>query len=245
MENEEESKDIINKKPILFLISVVTIIICIILIMVAPDELGFIASIIIFMCIAMIFIDFSSSDKKNSDLPAIWLAETESQFKKLSYNIEGFTFNEFKTQALSFNEQESNLLYMNRNEAFDDVEIIEIPFSKILDVKVSSNYSTITSVSKGGLVGGAAIGGLAFGGFGSVVGAMSANKTSTDIVKDLSLIITLNDLNRPLIKFDSITNIDGYTKDSGGYQVALEKVDNWFSKFTIIMKRNEKLNNII
>lgn len=168
-------------------------------------------------------------------------------FKRLGLNDEDFLFNTNKTIGISFDEDNSNVIYTYRDSIKDDFKRNDIPFNKVLDVTINSNGSQLISTSKAGLLGGAVVGSLVTGGlgFGSVIGAMSANKTANDLVNNMKIIITLDDLSSPIISFDVIHSPKGLNKNSAEYNKIIRIVDEWFGKFTIIMKRNEKLNNLV
>lgn len=172
------------------------------------------------------------------------LSNSKMKFKDLGLNENEFIFNLDNTLALKLDENSSNMIFVSRKTNLDDFKRIDIPFSKILDVTVTSNGSSLLSVNKGGLVGGAMVGGALFGGFGSVVGALSANKNSTELIHNMHIIITVDSLDSPVIRFDVIDSEKGIDKNSETYKRTISIVDEWFGKFTVIMKRNEKLNNI-
>lgn len=132
------------------------------------------------------------------------------------------------------------LIVLERNNFYDNFNKITIPSYKILDVTINTNNSNKISVSKGGLIGGSLIGGALMGGFGAVVGAMGANKTSEEIINTLDLIITVDDLNNPIIKLRIMDSDVGIKTSSELYRNTIDLVDEWFGKFTIILKRNEK-----
>lgn len=172
------------------------------------------------------------------------LNESKTKFSNLGLNENEFIFNLDNTLALKLDENSSNMIFVSRKTNLDDFKRVDIPFSKILDVTVTSNGSSLLSVNKGGLVGGAMVGGALFGGFGSVVGALSANKSSSELIHNMHIIITVDSLDSPIIRFDVIDSEKGIDKNSEAYKLTINIVDEWFGKFTVIMKRNEKLNNI-
>lgn len=172
------------------------------------------------------------------------LRDSKNKFSKLGLNENEFIFNLDNTLALKLDENNSNMIFVSRKTNIDDFTRVDIPFNKILDVTVTSNGSSVLSVNKGGLVGGAVVGGALFGGFGSVVGALSASKNSSELIHNMHIIITVDNLDSPVIRFDVINSEKGIDKNSDVYKQTISIVDEWFGKFTVIMKRNEKLNNI-
>lgn len=162
------------------------------------------------------------------------------------------TLNKLKEYGLSSNEvlpahgwnkvinlNDDSLIVLERNNFYDDFNKIVIPSYKILDVAINTNNSNKISVSKGGLIGGSLIGGALMGGFGAVVGAMGANKTSEEIINTMDMIITVDDLKNPIIKLRIMDSDLGIKTSSELYRKTIDLVDEWFGKFTIILKRNE------
>lgn len=180
----------------------------------------------------------------NDDYRSDVIYDAKDQFYKLGLDHYYFSFNIGKTKAFKLDEETSNMIYVHRRSVIDKFEVTNIPFDKILDVTVSSNDSSLISVSKSGLVGGALVGGAVFGNVGSVVGAMSANKHSSELIHNIDLIITIDDLSSPIIKFEAFRSENGIDKNSDHYEDIMNNVDEWFGKFTVIIKRNEKINNI-
>lgn len=168
--------------------------------------------------------------------------DLKRELKKIDFE-DNFTLSADGLSAIKISESEEKLYYATRTEALTEFNCTGIDFKDILDVSVSSNGNNQISVNKGGLIGGAAIGGALFGGFGAVVGAMSANKTSTEQLKDLTLVITINDLTNPIIKMKMYNRPEGVINTIENERVTniLNHVDEWFGKFTIIMKRNESI----
>lgn len=176
----------------------------------------------------------------NDDYKSDVIYDAKDQFYKLGLDHYYFSFNIGKTKAFKLDEETSNMIYVHRRSVIDKFEVTNIPFDKILDVTVSSNGSSLISVSKGGLVGGALVGGAVFGNVGSVVGAMSANKHSSELIHNIDLIITIDDLDSPIIKFEAFRSENGIDKNSDNYKNIMNNVDEWFGKFTVILKRNER-----
>lgn len=207
------------------------------------NSISTITIILAFICLITLVILRSNQGKEEIK------EETENaleSFKKLGLDDNEFLFNTDKTIGLSFDDENSCVIYAHRSNTKEDFKRNDIPFKKVLDVSISSNGSSLISSSKAGLLGGAIAGSLVTGGlgFGSVIGAMSANKTANELVNNMKIIITLDDLNSPIISFDVIYSPKGLNKNSVEYNKIIRNVDEWFGKFTVIMKRNEKLNNL-
>lgn len=167
------------------------------------------------------------------------LNESKEKLETMGINHRTMLINTNVTKGIDFNEDSQSLIYVSRVDEYSDFNKTTIPFDKILDVTINSDNVNKISVSKGGLIGGSLIGGALMGGFGSVVGAMGANKTSEELIHNLDLVITLDDLSNPIIKFNIINNPKGLSTQSLDYRKTIDLLDEWFGKFTIILKRNE------
>lgn len=177
---------------------------------------------------------FSSNDMTNDIIN-----ESKEKLESMGINHKVMMFNTNITKGIDFDEECNSLIYVSRKDEYSDFNKTTIPFDKILDVSINSDNINKISVSKGGLIGGSLIGGALMGGFGSVVGAMGANKTSEELIHNLDLVITLDDLSNPIIKFNIINNPKGLSTQSLDYRKTIDLLDEWFGKFTIILKRNE------
>jgi len=128
-------------------------------------------------------------------------------------------------------------LYINEEQQKLFVNKKEYDFKDILDFSIQDNARTIhsgsTSIARtnnGSMFGRAAIGGLVAGNVGAVIGGATASKTietsgsSSAIVHDYSVVITLNSLSTPMI-----------TLQIGQDQNLVNKISSFL---TVIVRRN-------
>ena len=108
-----------------------------------------------------------------------------------------------------------------------------LDFDEILDFDIYEDGDSLTS---GGLAQ-ALIGGIAFGGMGALVGAISGEKRTKIITKEMKLKITINDINNPLINIQLIN--EEVRKDSEKYKKALYICEEATASFAVIMNRNK------
>lgn len=196
-----------------------------------------------FIIIVLAFIGFITSILMrvfgSNDMTNDIINESKEKLELMGVNHKVMMFNTNITKGIDFHEDSQSLIYVYRKDEYSDFNKTYIPFDKILDVTINSDNVNKISVSKGGLIGGSLIGGALMGGFGSVVGAMGANKTSEELIHNLDLVITLDDLSNPIIKFNIINDPKGLSTQSLAYRKTIDNLDEWFGKFTIILKRNE------
>lgn len=117
-------------------------------------------------------------------------------------------------------------------------------FNELLEIELLTDSQSIVSVSKSGIIGGSLLGGAVFGNVGAVIGALSANKNISEKISKITMSFTFDNLDEPsynltLNEFGIPQNMDSET-----VRIVMEEIDIWLKRFNVILKRNEKLNNI-
>ncbi|MFV2049638.1 hypothetical protein CJ195_21895 [Bacillus sp. UMB0899] len=157
-----------------------------------------------------------------------------------------YTFSDDGVSGIAISEKENKLYIFKRTELNKDYQIVKFNFNQVVESGIVEDGQTLTKTSKSGLVGGSLLGGAIAGGFGAVVGAMSANNTSTEQVKRLSLSIVVDNLMNPVHDIVFLVNTQQpYSKDNPLYKTAFDKCNLWHKRVSVIIKRNEKLNESV
>lgn len=153
-------------------------------------------------------------------------AETLKHFDG-GFNPDNF-FNTYKTK-IAFKESDSlvKIYQLNKDE---HIEEYTIPFSNVIESEIALDNQIISKVSKSGIV----AGGLLAGGIGAAIGGLSASSIQNEMVKSVTLKITVEDLGKPIHYIDFLPtqevegyNIQGYKKDSNVIQQALTNAEYW------------------
>ncbi|ULN54919.1 immunity protein [Bacillus subtilis] len=151
-------------------------------------------------------------------------------------------FNTYKTK-IAFKESDSlvKIYLFNRDE---HIEEYTIPFSNIIESEIALDNQIISKVSKSGIV----AGGLLAGGIGAVIGGLSASSIQNEMVKSVTLKITVEDLSKPIHYIDFLPtqevegyNTQGYKKDSNVIQQALTNAEYWHGVMDVIIKKANKV----
>ncbi|MBP3047242.1 immunity protein [Bacillus subtilis subsp. subtilis] len=167
-------------------------------------------------------------------------AETLKHFDS-GFNPDNF-FNTYKTK-IAFKESESlmKIYHLNRDE---HIEEYTIPFSNIIESEIALGNQIISKVSKSGIV----AGGLLAGGIGAAIGGLSASSIQNEMVKSVTLKITVEDLSKPIHYIDFLPtqevegyNTQGYKKDSNVIQQALKNAEYWHGVMDVIIKKANKV----
>lgn len=167
-------------------------------------------------------------------------AETLKHYES-GFNPDNF-FNTYKTK-IAFKESDSlvKIYQLNRNE---HIEEYTIPFSNIIESEITLDNQIISKVSKSGIV----AGGLLAGGIGAALGGLSASSIQNEMVKSVTLKITVEDLGKPIHYIDFLPtqevegyNTQGYKKDSNIIQQALKNAEYWHGVMDVIIKKASKV----
>ncbi|MEC3755993.1 immunity protein [Bacillus halotolerans] len=167
-------------------------------------------------------------------------AETLKYFD-VGFNPDNF-FNTYKTK-IAFKESDSlvKIYQLNRD---GHIEQYTIPFSNIIESEVTLDNQMISKVSKSGIV----AGGLLAGGIGAAIGGLSASSIQNEMVKSVTLKITVEDLSKPIHYIDFLPtqevegyNTQGYKKDSNTIQQALKNAEYWHGVMDVIIKKANKV----
>ncbi|AAC13006.1 immunity protein [Bacillus subtilis subsp. subtilis] len=167
-------------------------------------------------------------------------AETLKHFDG-GFNPDNF-FNTYKTK-IAFKESDSlvKIYQLNKDE---HIEEYTIPFSNVIESEIALDNQIISKVSKSGIV----AGGLLAGGIGAAIGGLSASSIQNEMVKSVTLKITVEDLGKPIHYIDFLPtqevegyNIQGYKKDSNVIQQALTNAEYWHGVMDVIIKKANKV----
>ncbi|WP_345806172.1 immunity protein [Bacillus subtilis] len=167
-------------------------------------------------------------------------AETLKHFD-VGFKPDNF-FNTYKTK-IAFKESDSlvKIYLLNRDE---HIEEYTIPFSNIIESEIALDNQIISKVSKSGIV----AGGLLAGGIGAAIGGLSASSIQNEMVKSVTLKITVEDLSKPIHYIDFLPtqevegyNTQGYKKDSNVIQQALKNAEYWHGVMDVIIKKANKV----
>ena len=94
-------------------------------------------------------------------------------------------------------------------------------------------------------LGGALVGGALAGGVGAIVGGLSANKTGSETVQQLSLLLVVDDIVTPVYE---INFVHAYTpplpKSSHIYQEARSKATKWHKTISVILSKNKSNSSV-
>lgn len=166
-------------------------------------------------------------------------AETLKHFDG-GFNPDNF-FNTYKTK-IAFKESDSlvKIYQLNKDE---HIEEYTIPFSNVIESEIALDNQIISKVSKSGIV----AGGLLAGGIGAAIGGLSASSIQNEMVKSVTLKITVEDLGKPIHYIDFLPtqevegyNIQGYKKDSNVIQQALTNAEYWHGVMDVIIKKADR-----
>lgn len=144
-------------------------------------------------------------------------------------------------------EQIRIIYYDGKNEYQESqYKIRQIKFKDIISSEVVVDDQTIVSSMRGSQLTGAAVGGLLFGGLGGVVGGLSGKKKHDNLVSNIQIKLTINDIENPIAIINFLQDMDEIyqeptkkkfeTKDEK-YIKSAKEVEKWQGIFDVILKQ--------
>lgn len=125
----------------------------------------------------------------------------------------------------------------------DGETVRAFPSRDILSVEVIEDGVTVTSTSRSNQIGGAVVGGLLAGGVGAVVGGLSAKTQTTSKIREVNLVVTVNDTTSPVFKMQLLRWPDGVDKGSPLYNQVIAIGQEWHGVIQVLIKRAESQAN--
>jgi hypothetical protein len=144
--------------------------------------------------------------------------------------------------GIAINESDCKLFILTRRNLIDDFRIKKIKFNDIVECAIKEDGNTVTTSSKGSVIGGAIVGGVIAGGIGSVIGGLSGDKTSNENILKATLTIVVDDLMNPVYDIHFLNSNIYVAKNSDTYQQVYTNMNKWYRRLNVILNRN-KLNS--
>ncbi|HTO15652.1 MAG TPA: hypothetical protein VLZ83_07765 [Edaphocola sp.] len=146
-----------------------------------------------------------------------------------------FTAHNDSQNCLSINEikKKLSLGYVDNNQFVTK----EYDFNDVISFELQVDDKSQRKVSIGGAIVGAALA----GGLGALIGSQSGKQNVK--VRNMHLLITVNSISHPLIKFSILNpSADGKGWNSDGFMVqnAIQRAEIWTGIFNVILKQKEK-----
>lgn len=224
---EKKSK----KNNILFILSWTLIIFCCWLIYNEPTRTLGISLIII--GIIIVVITGLNDDKKRK---VVEKNNTSTAIENVKLKYDDIYTSYDNKNAILINTTEESLHLLTRKSLTDSFNVKTFRFSEIFESAIVKDETTVTKVSKAGLIGGAMIAG--------VVGALGANKVADQQVKNMKLQIIVDDVLNPIQEI-TFFNVDlPVNTDNMKYKSAFTEVEKWYKRLEVIIKRNEQNSKI-
>lgn len=120
----------------------------------------------------------------------------------------------------------------------DNIKTRIISYRDVLSTELLVDGNELVRTSRTSQIGGAILGGIIAGGVGAIIGGLSGSKTSTQKVKNISLLVVVNDSSEPthLINFlDSECK-----KDSFLYRNSIGQARHWQSLISVLIKQADE-----
>lgn len=213
--------------------------------------------IMVFIVLGILAALLTNRPKKNS--PSSILKRNQDRLydcinKITTENKKEFVARDF-SGAIVFDQDKDNfhlILPKYRNESkLYTFKTTSHPTLSLIESEVVINQRSVSKVNKVQQLGAAAAGGLLFGGFGAIVGSLTADKSNIEYVKEINLKIKTEDVDNPVHTVNFLRNEDLYTmdtikqgfhRDSSEVRAALNNVEKWQGIMEAIIRKENKTN---
>lgn len=170
--------------------------------------------------------------------------KTELKQKEPMRNIFSSTVDKLPHSKQFLNHSEmKGILY---DDSSDQIHLINgsdyITLSKkhVLQVEIMENKESITQTSRSSQLARTAIGSLIGGGYGAIIGGLSAKKLHQDKVDELGLRLVVNDPNSPIIEFNFYKHDLPIHTTKPLYKRQYEEAYEWFKTIEVMIARADK-----
>lgn len=181
----------------------------------------------------------------------ITLAIQDNNKKNLSFdnalkNLNNFEVSQSilsidKSVALLLDENNKKLCFLlkaNPKIASSSYQFKYFNFNDVISSEIVEDGHSILKSSRTSQLGSALIGGIALGGVGAIVGGLTGKKKNVDKVKNVDLVVVVNDMSYPSYSVN-LLKIE-VKKSSFAYRTAAKNAKHWHDIFSIIIKNEEK-----
>jgi len=195
---------------------------------------------VIFICILIMLVCFTIvvlMNKSESNNEEIRREKVEEIIKENQINISKRF--DCKSSYTLINDSESKCFWCIINS---DV-VKKFNYKDIIQVELKQDDESVISTSRASQLGGALVGGVLAGGIGAVIGGLSGKQKQQKDVKNVELVLTLDDLDDPFFKIEFAYFHKPVETNSYLYLVAYEEAYAWFKLTEVILRRNDAIKD--
>lgn len=135
-----------------------------------------------------------------------------------------------------------NVALMSKTLSKYDFKFILIPFEDILSIEIMVDGVSVTKTSRSSQLGGALVGGVLAGGVGAIIGGTSGSKTTTEDVKQINLLITVNDIHNPIYIVNFFSSDVDTAVHNTNHKDAMMVCKEWYGILTHVIKADGKID---
>lgn len=189
--------------------------------------------VLVFVFVLAVFVINASRSEKIINGNVNKVQEHLNSLKDFSYDPTNHLYGAGGLHGIALDKDNRRICLFAANG--DVINSRVIPWGTVIGVEVIHDGDSISKVSRGSQIGGAAVGGLLFGGLGAVVGGLTGNSVSSTRIQQLSLRITVNDLDSPLFSVLLLNLPEPKEKTDQTCRSAMLLADEWTAKLRVIL----------
>lgn len=173
-----------------------------------------------------------------------------NEFKKELKSIKHFdTSYEFiskdMSSAISIDDNNEKICLLVMKDYIINRTIVS--YKDILSSEIIEDNNSLVKTARGSQVGGALLGGLLLGGAGAIIGGLSGKKHNISKVKNIDLVVIINNIHEPIFKINFLTTSEinhkkGYDKNTSEYKNFANQAKTWHAIMDVIIKKSDDID---
>lgn len=196
----------------------------------------------LFILLAFVFLGIliASNISHSKNYSSIMEKSLEKAFIDNNFISNHYYLSDDYLSGIALNKEKSKIAIFRRFNTKEDFESSFYDFSDIIECSIREDNVTITKTSNNSLIKRAVVGGVLLGSLGSVVGALSGEKVTTEHIYKATLSLVFDDIDYPIHEIDFLNSNMLINRNSNLYQKVYGDLNRWHKTISIIIKRNER-----
>ncbi|UNK19286.1 hypothetical protein MNQ98_04405 [Paenibacillus sp. N3/727] len=116
-------------------------------------------------------------------------------------------------------------------------------YKDLVRSEIVEDGHSVTTTSRASQLGGAILGGMVAGGAGAMIGALTGRKSTSSEVKNITLQVTLDDIEEPLRYIRFLYVVTPISKNTEMYQNASKEANHWHGLISVLIRRADEFTH--
>lgn len=184
------------------------------------------------------FMGASSINKNQKNITEKRKEKVEELIKEKEMNVDK-RFDTDLSHTVLIHDMKKQCFWYIRHLNNEKEELKKITYNDIVQVELKEDDESLIVTARTSQLGGAIVGGVLAGGVGAVIGGLGGQQKQKRTVRNIQLLMTIDDLQNPLLKINFAFFHKPIQTNMRQYIIKHEEALNWFKLMEVIVKRSE------